>query len=86
MIQCQKVAGFISTHFDHRVDGELNGVTESVQGHRRGIDQESHVVDNRFDNSERTRMRALALGWIMGAQQQLPGLSLLGEVEVGECA
>ena len=62
VIQCQKVAVFISTHLDHRMDGELNGVTESVEGHRCRIDQESHVVDYRFDNRERARLSALALG------------------------
>ena len=86
VIQCQKVAVFISTHLDHRVDGELNGVTESVQGHRCRIDQESHVVDYRFDNGKRARVHALALGWVMSAQQELPGSSLFGEIKVRERA
>ena len=86
VVQRGKVAVFISTHLDHRMDGELNGVTESVEGHRCRIDQESHVVDYRFDNGKRARVQALALGWVMSAQQELPGSSLFGEIKVRERA
>ncbi len=85
VIQHGETAVFVSTHLDHRVDGKLNGVTESVERHRRGIDQESHVVDHGFDNGKRTRLRSLWLGWVVRAQQELSGLSLLGEIKVGKC-
>ena len=86
VIQRSETAASVAPHLDHRMNREVDGVTEPVEDHRCRIDQESHVVDYRFDNGERTRLRGLCLGWVVCTQQELPGLSLLGEVQVGECA
>ena len=84
IIQSYHGAIGITLDADHGMNCQMNGMTQSVQGHADGIDQKGHVINDNLDHTV-PRLPAVNFGrGVVDTQAGVPSYSALCKLKVSQ--